>query len=136
MLWRADRDCVYAYRYSDNPAERIVIPREMQARPSGSYSYCLSVTELPRVVVPEPIVIGLHVPTGELARVWSRYREVRDVLGYAVDLARGYEAELPIHVCADQFTCTYSVPQITLPDGRILSCGMRAASAGTCNISS
>jgi hypothetical protein len=128
MLWRADQDCVYAYSETARPGKGIIIPRELDS----DYAYCLQAATLPDKALSEPTPAGLQAPVGVLGKVWRYYGEVRSALGYAVAPQQAYVANIPYHDCSNQFACTFFPPLLTLPDGRTLSCGQRAASAGKC----
>ncbi|MBX3084620.1 MAG: hypothetical protein KF716_23485 [Anaerolineae bacterium] len=135
MLRRTDQNCVYVYSYAVRAEGNIVIPSEISFKPFGNYHYCLEVASLPTVQHSDASVEGLQLPTGAFGKLWDAYPEVRDALGYATAPEQPYVATIPPNICYDQFTCTYSPPLLTLPDGRVFSCGMRAASAGTCTVS-
>jgi hypothetical protein len=130
MLWRADQNCVYSYHDDAESRGNIIIPSELD----NPYAYCLTVATLPHEIVPGSAPVGLQAPHGVLAQVWSYYAEVRETLGFAIAPESPYLAGIPFFACSDYFTCTYAPPLLTLPDGRVLSCGMRAASSGECYV--
>ena len=132
MLTRVDSNCAYAYSYTTKPEGNIVITQEISAKPFGYYTYCLDFSTLPDVLIVEATPTGLQAPIGKLGKVWRYYQEVRSALGYATAPEQLYLADIPFHACTDEFSCSYMPPILALPDGRVLSCGMRAASGGKC----
>jgi hypothetical protein len=138
MAWRSDKNCVYAIEYSpDDPNSRgrAVIPAELPGWPHGnvySYGYCLTVEPLTArhsQVTPPP---GLMQPAGVLGKVWNYYGEIRTRLGCATQPERRYVAVIPANDETPSDGMLWNIPQMTLPNGHILRCGSRAASAGTC----
>ena len=137
MLWRSDQNCVYAL-ITDDPYSppRAIIPQIIPADSNPmihSYGYCLAVAPLTdRTIEAEPPA-GLIVPSGVLGLVWRAYDEIRAGLGYATAPEQRYSATVPTNEGAAVLDGSpFTIAQITLPDGTILACGSRAATAGTC----
>ncbi|MCC7208664.1 MAG: hypothetical protein IT323_15255 [Anaerolineae bacterium] len=118
MVRVSGADCLYAY------AGGIILPREVVTA-YNTYRYCLPFADLPEAPPGAPVE-----PFG---RVWSRYAEVRDTLGMATGEAVRYRASMPP---SDPVIMggVFFAGVLTLPDGSALYCGMRAATAGTCQI--
>ncbi len=129
LLWRADRDCVYAFS-TKPPDPNIVIPKLIGFQEFGVYHYCLEVASLPTSMP------GTPSPSGALGKIYSFYAEIREALGNPTANEVHYRAKIPTFSCSGEFMCSFMPPLLTLPDGRTLSCGMRAASAGKCEVSS
>jgi hypothetical protein len=130
MVWRSNANCVYALVPNEDPPNTLwaVIPSGF-----SSYSYCLAVDPLPteRVITTPPS--GLLLPTGVLGQVWSFYPDVQEALGYALQTQSSYLSTIPVMTALPVYDgLAWSFRQIALPDGRILSCGARAATAGMC----
>ncbi len=133
MVWRSDVNCAYAIMDS---GIRPVIPRELPDSPNGtsrSYRYCLMVAPLadrPLTLTPPS---GLLVPVGPLGKVWGYYEEVRNALGYATQPEQDYDGRIAVPVDEPVVMGgVFYMAQLQLPNGQILACGSRAASAGTC----
>ncbi len=144
MLWRADYDCVYAIETNLPSSKRnaiipLAVPLEGDSGMIRSYGYCLSVAPLiPPTVAPLPLMTlapptGLLEPTGALAKVYHAYDAIQSGLGYATAPEQRYTATVPTNEGAAVMDGSpFTIAQITLPDGTILACGSRAATAGTC----
>ena len=137
MVWRSDENCVYTIQNSIDGGPRFaVIPKTIPAGSNPmiySYGYCLAVAPLidkPLEVTPPA---GLIEPTGVLGKVWRYYDELRTSLGYATQPEEDYAATIPTNAGAAVMDgLPFTMAQMTLPDGTILACGSRAATAGTC----
>lgn len=132
MVWRGDQNCVYAILHEG----LAVIPAEIPSEPSGmlhSYGYCLTIDPLTDKSVALQPPDGLLLPSGVLGKVWRYYTEIRDQLGYAVDVEQRYSALIPPRNLTPVMCCPWTNDQITLPSGDILACGVRAATSGSCN---
>lgn len=116
MVYAEGRGCLYAY------AERIILPRD-DAEEFSSYRYCLPFDHLPEG--PE------GGPPGPFGRVWAFYAEVADALGAADGGIVRYESARPPGEPPAAGGVFYN-GELTLPDGAMLYCGMRAATAGSC----
>ncbi len=130
MVWRSDANCVYALAVRDylEGAFHAVIPSVLPP-----YSYCLAVDPLTAESETGVPPAGHLLPTGVLGRVWSFYPEVRTELGYALQPESSYLSTIP--VVSDlpvQDGMAFAIPQMSLPDGHILACGARGATAGMC----
>ncbi len=139
MLWREDENCVYAIQNgTDGGSPFAVIPAAIPAEPDSmihSYGYCLSVAPLTDTHVEATPPSGLIMPSGVLGKVWSYYPEIQTALGYATQPEQDYTATIPTNEGAAVMDGTpFTINQITLPDGSILACGSRAATAGTCSL--
>jgi hypothetical protein len=108
-------DCVYAF---STLTGNIIIPAAM----TSSYQYCIPIEGLPPVDPADPF-----------GQVWSYYTEVRDGLGAATLPETIYTGFIPP---ADPVIMggIFYKGIMTLPDGRQLYCGQRAATAGTCKL--
>ena len=132
MLWRADYNCVYAISTHSDP-HRAIIPESIPGEMIHSYGYCLAVTPLPDRIIELQTPDGLRIPSGVLGLVWRYYDEVRTVLGNATAPEQHYTATVPTNEGAAVMDGSpFTMAQITLPDGTVLACGSRAATAGTC----
>ncbi|MEO8610504.1 MAG: hypothetical protein ABI690_21585 [Chloroflexota bacterium] len=139
MLWRQDQNCVYTYIYTaDNAEGGILIPHDIRVinDVSSAYHYCVEVALLPDNPISDPAPWGLLNPTGALGQVWGHYADVRKFLGYATAPELNYVASIPPRSPSSYSDGGgWSDPVITLPDGRVLSCGFRSASSGMCSLS-
>lgn len=136
MIWRSDENCAYALVSTEdrgaNSADAI-IPAEMPSTDPPGYGYCLSVAPLTgRDVISTPPT-GLMLPAGVLRVVWAYYEEIRMQLGYATQPETRYTATIPAVNDSHGIGGPYTIPQMTLPNGHILACGSRGATAGTCD---
>lgn len=131
MVWRGDENCVYALTTEEATADgtfRAIVPAAL-----SSYSYCLAIDPLPDESEGAAPPAGLLLPTGGLGKVWSFYPDVRAKLGYALQPKNNYLSTIPVvNDLPVQNGLVWAIPQMTLPDGHILACGARAASAGMC----
>ena len=127
MVQRVDEECVYAF---SNLADSIIVPRELD----NVYHYCLEFAGLPQneAVVEHPAG-DLLLPDGAFGRVWSHYNIVRQNLGFATAHSESFAGSIPSSTPILN-GAPISVPVAPLPDGKVLWCGMRAATAGTCSI--
>lgn len=127
-------DCAYVFAYpADGSDGNIVIPQAVRVI-SSSFHYCLEFGDLPDILPGEPTPTGMQNPTGRFGRLWTYYSEVRGALGYATAPEQRYVSSLP---AADPFVYSgapFFTSLIQLPDGRLLSCGVRGSSAGTCSV--
>lgn len=129
--------CAYVFAYPLASTQgNIVIPREISTSNhfNSSYYYCLDFTSLPDPAIIETPPTGLQNPAVKFNRLWSFYREVRDALGYATAPEQQYISALP---AADPYAFgggPFFTQLIQLPDGRLLSCGVRGSTAGTCSV--
>ncbi len=119
MVYAEGDNCLYAY------SDWIIIPHELSSLEMGMYHYCIEFDTLPDA--PD------NTPEGAFERVWHRYEE-----------DAGRASAHP----SGQWCVTRRRPGlgpgdhgrrvqpgiITLPDGRSLSCGTRAATAGRCDL--
>jgi hypothetical protein len=139
MLWRQDQNCVYTYIYTDdNPKGGILIPQDIRMinDVSSAYHYCVEVAPLPDNPISDPAPSGLLNPTGALGQVWGHYADIGKFLGYATGPEVNYVASIPPRSPSSYSDGGgWSDPVITLPDGRVLSCGFRSASSGMCSLS-
>jgi hypothetical protein len=134
MVWRSDKNCVYAL--ADSPG-RVIIPLEIPwAGKNQGYGYCLMV-DLPteRSIEASPSE-DRFLPQGAIGRVWNYYSEVQTKLGYATAPEQPYTATIPTNEGqASMDGSPFYWRQMTLPDGTVLQCGSRGATAGTCDLS-
>lgn len=128
MVRNAGANCVYAY--SDEDQNIILVPI---LGPSSIYHYCIEFDTLPETSAGSPPPDGLIEPTGAFGHVWGFYPNVREVLGWATASEQMYTGQMP-PLESSLGGGPFSMPQAPLPDGRVLYCGMRAATAGTCSI--
>lgn len=136
IVQRAGESCVFVYATharDGNPDGNIVIPRSIAAKPYGMYSYCTPFDGLPETSPGVTAPAGLLVPMGIFGQVWSYYEDIRAVLGYATKPEWFYLWEVPPQP-PTLGGGPFSSPVVRLPDGRVLYCGYRAASAGHCHI--
>jgi len=140
MVWREDQNCVYTYIETATPGDsdgNILIPREIRAVNdiSSDYHYCVEVSTLPENILTEPAPPGLLYPAGVLGRVWGYYADVREALGYAMAQEQHYISSVPPQPTESTLGGgPFSIPQMRLPDGRVLWCGFRAATSGMCTL--
>lgn len=134
MVWRSDKNCAYALATDEGQETDVIIPEGL-----GPYKYCLDVVSSIEssdenvASAPPP---GLIAPTKALGEVWRYYREVQGQLGYATQPETCYHATIPPP--KDTLPVNgllNTMPEISLPDGRMLFCGARGATAGTCVLS-
>jgi len=136
MVGAEDGRCAYIFAYSeDYPDGGIVIPADIRTINdiSSGYHYCIEFDGLPNMPTLEPAPLGLQNPVGSFGRAWAYYADVRAALGYASAPEQHYISALPpaeVILGGGPF----SIPQLRLPDGRLLSCGFRAATAGMCRV--
>ncbi|MBZ0277536.1 MAG: hypothetical protein K8I60_15425 [Anaerolineae bacterium] len=124
MVRDAASGCVYAYSEVN---QNIILVT------SDNYHYCAEfggLTDNPGSDTPPE---GLLNPTGAFGRVWNAYPVVRDGLGYATSAEQSYTGQLPVQGVF-MGGAPYDSPVAPLPDGRVLYCGFRAATSGTCNL--
>lgn len=124
MVRNAGANCVYAYSEQT---------RNIILGPNGSYHYCIEFDALPETPAGSPPPEGLIEPAGPFGRVWGFYPSVREALGWATAPEQTYTGQMP-PLESSLGGGPFSMPQAPLPDGRVLYCGMRAATAGTCSI--
>jgi hypothetical protein len=126
--------CAFIYVYSpDKTTEGILIPRDILATPDigSSYHYCQEFEALPDNPITKAPPSELINPSGAFGRIWGYFSDVRERLGYATEPAQRYTSRIP------SAPSTYGggpffIPQLSLPDGRVLWCGFRAATSGSC----
>lgn len=121
MVYIDGADCAYAY------ADGILIPVEIARQEFGMYHYCLPYSALP--AAPQA------APDDPFGRLWTKYEELRQGLGNAVGSAVHYQAVIPPREPVIMGGVFY-LSVVTLPDGRALYCGHRAATAGSCQLRS
>ena len=134
MLWRSDYNCVYAIiaDVPDSP-HFALIPKSIPGEMIHSYGYCLAVTPLTDRAIELQTTDSLLMPTGVLGLVWRYYDEIRAGLGNATAPEQRYTATVPTNDgAAIMDGSPFTMAQLTLPDGIVLACGSRAATAGTC----
>jgi hypothetical protein len=136
MLWRSDLNCVYPIVAGDRTVP--FIPNEIyKLSPPNtlSYVYCLTVAPLSDRSANVSPPSGLIEPTGVLGKVWRYYSDLRTTLGYATAAAQSYHAVIPktSHEAVID-GLPFDIPQLSLPNGKMLVCGSRAASVGTCDL--
>jgi hypothetical protein len=119
MVYIEGESCLYAY------ADGAVIPGGLVGVQSGYYVYCLSFDELPAATA--------NAPEEPFGRIWSYYEEVPDALGQQIGEAIRYTTTIPPDEPVIMGGVFYS-GMITLPDGLMLYCGTRAATARTCEL--
>ncbi len=127
--------CAYVFAYSAGDSDgNIVTPNEILATNDIStiYNYCLEFGGLPEAVVSDIPSLAALTPTGIFGRLWTAYSDVREALGYATAPEQRYTSSLP--PVNNSGGGPFSTPLIQLPDGRLLSCGFRSATAGTCSV--
>lgn len=138
MVWRQDQNCVYTYIYTDGaPQGGILIPQEIRIINdiSSAYHYCVEVAPLPDNPNGDSPPSGRLIPTGALGQVWGHYADVRKFLGYATALEISYVAAIPpVPPGSSSGGSPWDQPVITLPDGKVLSCGFRSATSGMCGL--
>lgn len=138
MVRGQESNCVYTYIYTaDNPNGGILIPRDIRMINdiSSNYHYCVEFEVLPDNPISDPAPSGWLVPTGAFGRVWGHYADVRQFLGYATAPELSYVAAVPpMPPSSYSDGGGWSNPVITLPDGRVLSCGFRSATSGMCRL--
>ncbi|HEX2905661.1 MAG TPA: hypothetical protein VHO69_02285 [Phototrophicaceae bacterium] len=131
MLLSGSGDCVYVFGPTANHPEGNII---IAPNAPNTYTYCTPVgaAVAPLSLTPPP---DLYLPTGAIGIVWNRY-DLKKSLGYATHPEQAYTA--PPYTGPTPITTTnggpWSLPMATLPDGRTLWCGVRAATAGTCSL--
>lgn len=121
MVYIEGQDCLYAYAYSAG----IILPRETATGEFSNYRYCLPFTDLPEA--PD------SAPENPFGRVWLRYADVAETLGAANGRLIRYMASTPLAEPVAMGGVFYG-GIITLPDSMMLYCGMRSATAGTCEL--
>lgn len=119
MAYFEGQSCLYTY------AGGPVMPRSPVGVQPSSYVYCLPFDELPDAPADAP-----EAPFG---RIWSYYDEVSDALGAPIGDAVRYTTTTPPNDPVVVGGVFYS-GMITLPDGLMLYCGTRAATARTCEL--
>lgn len=124
MVRDAASGCVYAYSEAN---QNIILVT------SDNYAYCAVSDTLPDNPGSDTPPGGLLNPTGAFGRVWNAYPVVRDGLGYATSAEQSYTGQIPVQGVF-MGGAPYDSPVAPLPDGRVLYCGFRAATAGTCRI--
>lgn len=131
MLQRAGEACVFSY-VTDEPGGIILSPR---AEPglSQSYAYCTPFDALPILSIDKPEVAALMEADTPFTLIWTNFAVIREALGLPTESKRLYEPKLPpqSQIVLDGI---FYMPISYLPDGRLLECGWRAATAGTCDI--
>ncbi len=135
MVQRAGEGCVLVFSTQpteNGPTGSIVIPRARRALPFGEYNYCTPFDKLPENSIGGAPPAGLLMPGGVFGQIWGYYEEVRGTLGYATEKDRLYMAPLPLQMPGIS-GAPWATAIVTLPDGRVLSCGYRAATAGWCS---
>jgi len=134
MVWRGDENCAYALVSVEDRGinSDAIIPAEMPG--AYPYGYCLSVAPLTVGDVISTPPAGLILPTGVLGMVWAYYEEVEMRLGYATQPETRYLATIPaVNDSPVMYGSPFTIPQMTLPNGHILACGSRGATAGACD---
>ena len=111
MLRAVDEACAYAF---SDATENIV----MASGFDNAYLYCLPADS---------------ASDAAFAEVWNRYEVVQQALGQPIAEPEHFTGTIPPGVSAMN-SVRYSLPFAPLPDGRALWCGIRAATAGTCDI--
>jgi hypothetical protein len=133
MLHRAGENCVFAFSTLETPGfpnGNIVLDPGMQGQMGGQYAYCIRIENLPPLISATPEIFGTDETIG---RVWHAYPEVQAALGQPLGAAYLYMGTIPAPPPAVG-GAPYYTPIATLPDGRMLSCGTRGATSGTCII--
>lgn len=124
MVRNSGTNCAYVY---SNVNQNIILG------PGGSYHYCIEYDALPDIPGTDVPPDGLIVPVGAFGRIWYSYENVREALGWATAPDQSYTGQLPPPESSSGGG-PFSMPQAPLPDGRVLYCGTRGATAGTCSI--
>lgn len=116
MVYVEGQLCLYAY------ADDIVIPRTINAQEFGAYKYCLPFADAPETAPADPF-----------DHILLLYNEIADILGAPTGEAIRYETSFPP---SDRVVMggVFYEGKLTLPDGKKLYCGARAATAGTCQL--
>lgn len=128
--------CAYIFAYSANDSVgNIVIPYEVRELDfyTSAYHYCIEFDTLPDVIFNQSPPAGIQYPGGIFDRLWAAYSDVRAALGYATAPEQRYISALPA-VDNSYGGGPFSTPMIQLPDGKLLWCGFRAATSGTCSV--
>ncbi len=125
MLQLAGADCVYVY--ATVPAEGILM-----GDPGTGYQYCTPVAGLPDNPFPAAPP-GLLSPSGDFGKIWGYYAWIQDAIGFATAADFYYDGIVP-PAESSLGGGPFYLPIVTLPDGRQLYCGSRAATAYTCQL--
>ena len=125
MLQLAGADCVYVY--ATVPTEGILM-----GDPGTGYHYCTPVAGLPDNPFPAAPP-GLLSPSGDFGKIWGYYAWIQDAIGFATAADFYYDGIVPPAENSLGGGPFY-LPIVTLPDGRQLYCGSRAATAYTCQL--
>lgn len=134
MAHAEDATCAYMF-VDDGVDNYIIIPDSERAEPFGEYHYCTEFAELPTAIPAESAPSGLTLPADPFARLWVRYPEAREALGYATLGDEWYSVTVfPSAIPIGFGGAPWQQPVIGLPDGRTLQCGFRAATAGQCSL--
>jgi hypothetical protein len=127
--------CAYVFAYPPGSSDgNIVIPLEIRAinDVGSNYHYCLEFGGLPDIVFSQSPPTGMQNPAGNFGRVWGAYADVRASLGYATAPEQRYTSSLPAADPVVYGGGPFFTSRIQLPDGRLLSCGVRGSTSGTC----
>lgn len=119
MVYIEGETCLYAY------ADGIILPRDAAVGEFSNYRYCLPFADLPEA--------SEDAPDDPFGRVWFLYADVAHALGVPTGSVVRYATTFPPADPVVMGGVFYS-GIITLPDGTMLYCGMRAATAGTCQL--
>lgn len=135
MAHAEDSTCAYVFTFTAEGGQ-IVIPGTERAEPFGEYHYCTEFTELPPARLDDLPPAGLLLPSDPFDRLWSSYAEMQEAVGYARSADEWYTVTVyPSSAPVGFSGAPWQSPVISLPDGRILMCGFRAATAGSCSLS-
>lgn len=121
VVWRADRKCAYVYvlegEYSPG---NIFIPQNIPVEgiPAQHY-YCLEVPD---------------TADDAIAALLNQYPDAADVLGQSTGESQRYTRPSPTPPTATFGGGPFHLAEIFLPDGQVLWCGYRAATAHSCSI--
>lgn len=132
LLQRGGEQCVYAYTTLASAASLtggIVIPAALSEQMTSGLQYCISLDTLNEDPPVDPAPEGLFAPQGIFLQVWAAYEEIRLALGYATAPAAFHAAPLPARDPGAP-----DAPVASLPDGRVLYCGVLPESAGVCEV--
>lgn len=123
MLWRSDLNCVYAIRdfgSGDLRAINFAIRELNHPSTPRIYGYCFRADRPGISDASATPPAGKFVPGGALGKVWNSDDGIRQSLGYATAPELSYMASYPPD--SPPPANPYYVPQITLPNGKMLAC--------------